>query len=117
MGGSIGIGGSGKSASIVWTTTFAIFRRKEARMTPAARFMKTGDQELTISRILVSPPALVFKIWTQPLHMRRWWGPRGYTTLSCEVDLRPGGSWRVESRHVGGSATAEYGVFREIVEP
>ena len=70
-----------------------------------------------ITRVFDAPRSLVFKIWTQPPHMKHWWGPRGYTTLSCEIDLRPGGAWRVASRHTDGSETAEQGVFREIVEP
>ena len=76
-----------------------------------------SDRELLITRVFDAPRSLVYKIWTQPLHMKNWWGPRGYTTLSCEVDLRPGGAWRVASRHSDGSETAEQGVFREIVEP
>jgi uncharacterized protein YndB with AHSA1/START domain len=74
--------------------------------------------ELTIRRVFDAPRSLVFGIWTDPAHMKQWWGPRGYTTLSCEIDLRPGGKWRVESRRDDdGSGTAEEGVFREIVAP
>lgn len=86
-------------------------------MTPTTDPKDTANRELMISRVFNAPRALVFKVWTQPQHIRHWWGPRGYTTLSCEMDLRPGGAWRVESRHTDGSKTAEQGVFREIVEP
>jgi uncharacterized protein YndB with AHSA1/START domain len=86
-------------------------------MTPAPDPRPASDRELRIDRVLDAPRPLVFEIWTRPAHVKRWWGPRGYTTLSCEMDLRPGGVWRVESRHVDGSRTAERGVFREIVEP
>jgi uncharacterized protein YndB with AHSA1/START domain len=77
----------------------------------------SGRPELTITRIFDAPRALVFQLWTQPVHIKHWWGPRNYTTLTCEMDMRPGGAWRVASRHVDGSQTAEQGVFREIVEP
>ena len=86
-------------------------------MNPAIDPKSNSDRELVISRVFDAPLPLVFKIWTQPEHIGRWWGPRGYTTLSCVMDLRPGGAWRVESRHADGSETAEHGVFREIVEP
>jgi uncharacterized protein YndB with AHSA1/START domain len=86
-------------------------------MTAAADARGPADRELLITRVFDAPRALVYRIWTDPQHMKHWWGPRGYTTLSCEVDLRTGGAWRVESRHTDGSETAEQGVFREIVEP
>jgi len=86
-------------------------------MSPAADPKGPSDREPMISRVFDAPRALVFKIWTEPAHIKHWWGPRGYTTLSCAMDLRPGGAWRVESRHTDGSETAERGVFREIVEP
>ena len=86
-------------------------------MTRATDPKDTSDRELTIGRVFDAPRTLVFRIWTQPPHIRHWWGPRGYMTLSCEMDLRPGGAWRVASRHTDGSETAERGVFLEIVEP
>ena len=86
-------------------------------MIPTTDRRETSDRELIVTRIFDAPRDLVFKIWTEPSHIKHWWGPRGYTTLSCEIDLRPGGAWRVESRHTDGSRTAEQGLFREIVEP
>ena len=86
-------------------------------MTPATEPKKELDRELAIDRVFDAPRALVFKIWTQPQIVRQWWGPRGYTTLSCVMDLRPGGIWRVSSRGKDGSETAEQGIFREVTEP
>jgi uncharacterized protein YndB with AHSA1/START domain len=73
--------------------------------------------ELSITRLFDAPPELVFAVWVQPEQIPHWWGPRGYTTLSCEVDLRPGGRWRVSSRHDDGTETAETGVIREVDAP
>jgi uncharacterized protein YndB with AHSA1/START domain len=75
------------------------------------------DRELLIIRVFDAPPALLFRIWTEPGQIAHWWGPRGYTTLSCDMDLRPGGAWRVRSRHRDGTETAEQGTFREVIEP
>lgn len=74
------------------------------------------DQELTITRVFDAPVALLFRAFTDPARMMRWWGPRGFTTLSCDVDLRVGGPWRVRSRSPEGAEHAEQGAFREIVE-
>jgi uncharacterized protein YndB with AHSA1/START domain len=76
-----------------------------------------GDRVLSMTREFSAPRRLVYEAWTQPDHLRHWWGPRGFTTLSCEMDLRPGGRWRVRSRSPEGTEVAEVGVFREIVPP
>lgn len=72
---------------------------------------------LSMTREFSAPRRLVYEAWTQPDHLRHWWGPRGFTTLSCEMDLRPGGRWRVRSRSPEGTEVAEVGVFREIAPP
>ncbi len=77
----------------------------------------TTERELVITRVFDAPRALVFKAWTEPERIKQWWGPRGFTTLSCEMDLRLGGAWRTRSRSPKGTEHAEHGVFREIVEP
>lgn len=77
----------------------------------------TTEHELVMTRVFPAPRALVFKAWTEPERIKQWWGPRGFTTLSCEMDLRPGGKWRTHSRSPEGKEYAEHGVFREIVEP
>lgn len=73
--------------------------------------------ELSITRVFDAPRALVFAVWVQPDQIPHWWGPRGYVALSCNVDLRPGGTWRVASRHEDGTETAETGVIREVEVP
>ena len=49
------------------------------------------ERELVITRVFDAPRPLVFKAWIEPERIKEWWGPRGFTTLSCEIDLRPGG--------------------------
>jgi uncharacterized protein YndB with AHSA1/START domain len=77
--------------------------------------MPPADRVLSLSRIFDAPVRIVYDAWTTPGRIQRWWGPRGFTTLSCEMDLRPGGRWRVHSRSNEGRDYAEHGVFREIV--
>ena len=54
---------------------------------------KTPDCEIVTTRILNFPIKLAFKAWTDPKHLRNWWGPKGYTNTFNEFDLRPGGKW------------------------
>ena len=78
---------------------------------------RPGARELSITRVLDAPRALVFKAWTTPAHMVRWWGPHGFTCLSCTIDLRVGGEWRLAMRSPTGVEDRQRGVFQEIVEP
>ena len=77
----------------------------------------SAQRELTITRIFDAPCELVFKAWTDPKHVAQWWGPRGFTNPVCEMDLRPGGSFRIVMRAPDGVDHPMTGVFREIVEP
>jgi len=74
-------------------------------------------QELTLTRIYGTPRSIVFKAWTDPKHMARWWGPRGFTNPVCEMDVRPGGRIRIDMRGPDGTVYPMGGVFHEIVEP
>ena len=73
--------------------------------------------ELVITRIFDAPRGIVFKAWSQPEHLMRWWGPYGFTLPVCEVDFRPGGRWRFCMRSREGNEEWQQGVYREIVEP
>ncbi len=73
--------------------------------------------ELLISRVLDAPRALVFKAWTEPARLVRWWGPQGFKTPSCKMDVRPGGAFRICMRSPEGTDHWVQGVFREVVEP
>lgn len=50
--------------------------------------------EITICRMFSAPRELVWRAWTDPQHVGRWWGPAGFTTTTHAMDARPGGSWR-----------------------
>ena len=53
---------------------------------------------VVLTRLLDAPRELVFKMWTDPTHVARWWGPKGFTNPVCEVDARPGGALRIVMR-------------------
>jgi len=76
-----------------------------------------AKRELVITRTFDAPRELVFKAWTEPERLARWWGPRGFTAPVCEVDARPGGAIRIHMRGPDGAVYPMTGVFHEIAEP
>jgi uncharacterized protein YndB with AHSA1/START domain len=53
----------------------------------------SAAREILISRIFAAPRSLVYRTWTDPSHISSWWGPRGFSTTTSSLDLRPGGMW------------------------
>jgi uncharacterized protein YndB with AHSA1/START domain len=76
-----------------------------------------ADRELIIKRVFDAPRDLVFQAWTDPERVPHWWGPKGYTLTHHELDVRPGGRWRVCMRSPEGVDRWAQGVYREIVAP
>ena len=76
-----------------------------------------GEQALVITRVFDAPRTLVFKAWTEPERLMRWWGPHGFTTPFCTIDLRPGGVFHHCMRSPEGHDYWSKGVYRDIVEP
>lgn len=73
-----------------------------------------GDQEILITRTLNAPRHLVYKAWTTPELVKRWWpGRRGHMTV-VDMDFRVGGAWRYVMVANGGFEVAFHGTYREI---
>jgi uncharacterized protein YndB with AHSA1/START domain len=85
--------------------------------TPEYAATAPEDRVLAMTRIFDAPRSLVFQLWTEPQHLVRWWGPRGYTAPICEMDVRPGGAYRLLMRSAEGQEVWWHGVYREIVKP
>lgn len=79
---------------------------------------RRGDRELVVTRTFNAPPSTVYRAWSQPELFQRWWVPRsasGLSLVSCDMDVRTGGKYRLEFG-VGGSDTmAFYGKYLEVV--
>jgi uncharacterized protein YndB with AHSA1/START domain len=75
------------------------------------------ERELVITRVLDAPRDLVFRAWTDPIHMARWWGPKHFTNRVEQMDVRPGGAWRIVMCAPDGAEHPAQGVYREIVPP
>jgi uncharacterized protein YndB with AHSA1/START domain len=74
-------------------------------------------REIRMARLIDAPRERVFEAWTKPEHMAAWWGPRAYTLVTCEMDLRPGGSYRFVQRDAAGEEYPFKGVYREVSPP
>jgi len=76
-----------------------------------------SDREILITRQFDAPARLVFKAWTTPELVKRWWGFDSSEWLVCDIDLREGGSWRYVTREAGGFEVAFHGEYRTIEAP
>jgi len=76
---------------------------------------KTEAREIVITRIFDAPRELVWKAWTNPKHLMRWWGPKDFTAPVCKVDLRVGGKYLYCMRSKEGQEFWSTGTYKEIV--
>ncbi|WP_081163215.1 SRPBCC family protein [Ensifer aridi] len=79
---------------------------------------RRGDRELVVTRLINAPPSTVFKAWSQPELFQRWWVPKsapGVLLVSCDMDVRTGGKYRLEFGAGGSETMAFYGKYLEVV--
>jgi uncharacterized protein YndB with AHSA1/START domain len=76
-----------------------------------------GDREIVMTRVFDAPRPLVFAAFTRPELLKRWFGPRGWSLVVCEVDLKVGGTFRFVLRGPDGAEIGMRGVYRELVPP
>lgn len=83
----------------------------------ATRQGSQQDRTLIIDRVFKAPPDQVFKAWTDPAILAKWWGPEGFTSPDAKLDVRVGGKWRSTMVGPKGEAHIVSGVYREIAPP
>lgn len=76
-----------------------------------------GKADLVIDRVFDAPRDLVFRAWTDPKQLAKWWGPAGFTNPVCEVNARPQGAIRIDMRAPDGMTFPMKGTFHEVVAP
>ena len=74
------------------------------------------NNDLVLERTLDAPVDLVWKAWTDPEHLKRWWAPKPYETPECEMDLRPGGIFRTRMTGPDGFHEDAAGCILEVIE-
>jgi uncharacterized protein YndB with AHSA1/START domain len=84
----------------------------------ATSVQRIGERELVITRTFDAPPNIVYKAWSQPELFKRWWMPKsvtGVSLVSCDMDVRTGGKYRLEFSAGGADTMAFYGKYLDVV--
>lgn len=78
---------------------------------------RKSGREMVVTRIVDGPARIVFEAWTKPELFKRWWIPKsmGVTIVSCEMDVRVGGGYRLMLRHGASEPMAFFGKYLEVV--
>jgi uncharacterized protein YndB with AHSA1/START domain len=78
---------------------------------------KSVSSDFVIAREFEAKRERVWKAFTDPEHLKQWWGPKGFTVIVSKMDLRPGGTYHYGMKAPDGTAMWGKFVFREIVPP
>jgi uncharacterized protein YndB with AHSA1/START domain len=91
-------------------------RKAESAPMDRTTVERASGREIVVTRTINAPARFVFEAFTQPKLFRQWWVPKslGLTLLSCEMDARVGGKYRLVFRH-GDSTMEFYGTYSEVV--
>ena len=86
-------------------------------MTNRTEVKRKSDRELVVTRRFDAPARLVYQAWTKSELFARWWVPRslGMSLLSCALDMRTGGGYRLEFDRGGGASMAFFGTYLEVI--
>ena len=93
--------------------------RTESEPTPVKNVTtveRKSDRELVVTRTFNGPARLVYEAWTKPELLKRWWAPKslGVPLLSCEADVRVGGSYRMVFGQEASESMAFHGKYLEV---
>lgn len=86
-------------------------------MASSASSAATANRELSISRLINAPRELVWEVWTNPEHIKHWWGPSGFTNSISKMDIQPGGEWEFIMHGPDGTDYRNKHIYYEIVKP
>jgi uncharacterized protein YndB with AHSA1/START domain len=80
---------------------------------------RKSDREVIVTRTFDAPARLVFEAWTRPELFKRWWAPKsvGVSLLSCEMDVRDGGTYRLVFGNDASSSMEFFGRYIEVTPP
>jgi len=82
-----------------------------------AKSSLAGTVDLEVRRFVPAPPEQVFRAWTDPAALKRWWGPVGVQCVAAEIDLQPGGRYRIGNALPTGAIVWIHGAFEQIDPP
>jgi len=76
-----------------------------------------SDHEIALTRVFKAPRHLVYDAFSKPEVLKRWFGPRGWSLVTCDIDARVGGSFRFVLRSPDGRELGMRGTYRELSPP
>ena len=78
---------------------------------------RRSARELVVTRTINGPARIVFEAWTRPELFKQWWVPKslGMTLLSCDLDVRPGGKYKLVFKHGDSEPVAFFGRYMEVI--
>jgi uncharacterized protein YndB with AHSA1/START domain len=84
---------------------------------PRTKAERKSDREMITTRSFNAPPRIVYKAWSDPALFQRWWLGKsmGLTMISCQMDIRTGGSYKVEISQGGGKPMPFFGHYTEVL--
>jgi uncharacterized protein YndB with AHSA1/START domain len=80
-------------------------------------YLSEAARSIVVTRLFDAPRDLVFDAWTDSRHVGNWWGPRGFTTTTHEMDVRPGGVWRLTMHGPDGVDYQNKITYLEVAKP
>jgi len=94
----------------------ALRESKSTQMQNRTTVERTSEREFVVRRTFNAPARLVFEAWTKPELLKRWWAPKslGMSLLSCEADVRAGGTYRFVFGHGASETMAFFGRYLEV---
>ena len=91
--------------------------KENAQRAGSAAAGDTADREIVMTRLIDAPRELVFRAFTDPKQVGKWWGPRGFTTTTHEMSVKPGGAWRFIMHGPDGTDYDNEILYHEVVKP
>jgi len=92
-------------------------RNADTEMAASVVDTTTSDREIRLSRTFHAPPELVWEAFTNPKHVAKWWGPKGFTTTTEIMDVRPGGEWKHVMKGPDGTLYPNHSVYTAVEKP
>src|SRR5258706_1627416 len=95
-------------------------QNEDIRMKNSTTVERKSDRELVVTRTFNGPARIVFEAWSNPELLKRWWAPKsfGISFISCEADVRTGGTYRFVFGHpASGEPMAFFGKYIEVTPP
>jgi uncharacterized protein YndB with AHSA1/START domain len=74
-----------------------------------------ADREFRVTRLLNAPIDLVWEVWSNPDHIKNWWGPHGFTNTITKMDLRTNGEWKLTMHGPDGTDYPNESIFKEVI--